>query len=207
MSQIADQFAFIPREAISRFLTYCTECQRKQPRYGSGGGSAGKRPRPASSPGEEGGGPLVVVAGCDDIPSPPAPPATPPATPPGCQVGWGEQGGRGGAEQAGLLDCQAGIDLSLPITFSYMRKQRQDARQVSTTAVHSSKEKNISVQCCGSGATVSSSGLAWPGGLCCVVYPPGESGGQPGLVSTNNINSILFTDAWQWEMQYKQCFT
>jgi len=28
---IADQYAFIPREAISRFLLYCTECQRKQP--------------------------------------------------------------------------------------------------------------------------------------------------------------------------------
>ena len=34
-AQIADQFAFIPREAISRFLTFCSECQRKQP----GGGA------------------------------------------------------------------------------------------------------------------------------------------------------------------------
>ena len=29
--QIADQYAFIPREAVSRFLLYCSECQRKPP--------------------------------------------------------------------------------------------------------------------------------------------------------------------------------
>ena len=28
-SQVADQYAFIPREAVSRFLLHCTECQRK----------------------------------------------------------------------------------------------------------------------------------------------------------------------------------
>ena len=27
--QVADQYAFIPREAVSRFLLHCTECQRK----------------------------------------------------------------------------------------------------------------------------------------------------------------------------------
>jgi hypothetical protein len=27
--QVADQYAFIPREAVSRFLLYCTECQER----------------------------------------------------------------------------------------------------------------------------------------------------------------------------------
>ena len=27
--QVADQYAFIPREAVSRFLIHCVECQRK----------------------------------------------------------------------------------------------------------------------------------------------------------------------------------
>ena len=28
-SQVADQYAFIPREAVSRFLIHCSQCQRK----------------------------------------------------------------------------------------------------------------------------------------------------------------------------------
>ena len=31
MLQVADQYAFIPREAISKFLSYCTECEKKKP--------------------------------------------------------------------------------------------------------------------------------------------------------------------------------
>ena len=33
MFQVADQYAFIPREAVSRFLLYCTECQRYTKMY------------------------------------------------------------------------------------------------------------------------------------------------------------------------------
>ena len=36
MLQVADQYAFIPREAISKFLSYCTECQKKAPREREG---------------------------------------------------------------------------------------------------------------------------------------------------------------------------
>ena len=41
--QIADQYAFIPREAISRFLTFCSECQRKQPSQQAGGKKSGNQ--------------------------------------------------------------------------------------------------------------------------------------------------------------------
>ena len=43
---MADQFAFIPREAISKFLLHCIECQRKnsmEHRNGGGGGGGGGR--------------------------------------------------------------------------------------------------------------------------------------------------------------------
>ena len=44
-SQVADQYAFIPREAISKFLLFCIDCQRKNSmsdhRGGGGGGSNG----------------------------------------------------------------------------------------------------------------------------------------------------------------------
>ena len=42
-SQVADQYAFIPREAISKFLLYCIDCQRKNSleSHGGAGGSGG----------------------------------------------------------------------------------------------------------------------------------------------------------------------
>ena len=42
--QVADQYAFIPREAISKFLLFCIDCQRKNSmsdHRGGGGGSNG----------------------------------------------------------------------------------------------------------------------------------------------------------------------
>jgi len=45
---VADQYAFIPREAISKFLLYCIDCQRKNSleSHGGGGGSGGGVGRP-----------------------------------------------------------------------------------------------------------------------------------------------------------------
>ena len=62
MLQVADQYAFIPREAISKFLSYCTECQRKQP-------------RDAGQPSETGSEVSLEISHSHV-------PATPPATPP-----------------------------------------------------------------------------------------------------------------------------
>ena len=84
--QIADQYAFIPREAISRFLLYCTECQRKQP---PGGGGASKKTKLNNEQQL-----TIEVESLKTVPSPVYfdpkkpflhqinPPATPPATPP-----------------------------------------------------------------------------------------------------------------------------
>lgn len=54
--QVADQYAFIPREAISKFLLYCIECQRKNSmEHRNGGrppnGSAAKAAAAAASTG------------------------------------------------------------------------------------------------------------------------------------------------------------
>jgi len=73
---VADQYAFIPREAISRFLLYCTECQRKQPNCPNPTKTTTTEPRqsldrPLS---EE---PLYKV-GTPPVPTPATPPATPP---------------------------------------------------------------------------------------------------------------------------------
>ena len=42
--QVADQYAFIPREAISKFLLFCIDCQRKNSidHRGGGGGNNSK---------------------------------------------------------------------------------------------------------------------------------------------------------------------
>ena len=93
-------------------------------------------------------------------------------------------GGGGGAEQAGLLDCQAGIDLSLPITFSYMRKQRQDARQVSSGATGSGGVYRCVVWCIPQGRAVASPVWSAPTTLI-VFYSPMPGNGKCSL------NSVL----------------
>merc|ERR1711953_1257281 len=40
---VADQYAFIPREAISKFLLYCIDCQRKNSLESHGGGRPPKK--------------------------------------------------------------------------------------------------------------------------------------------------------------------
>jgi len=87
---VADQYAFIPREAISRFLLYCTECQRKQPVSNA---SCVKPPTIESSESRQSfdsaSRPLSEDQGSIFNPKKPGtpvplinPPATPPATPP-----------------------------------------------------------------------------------------------------------------------------
>ena len=68
MLQVADLYAFIPREAISKFLSYCTECQRKQPSQSAGQ----QEPEVRQSPFEASHEAMEI----NHVP------ATPPATPP-----------------------------------------------------------------------------------------------------------------------------
>lgn len=44
---MADQYAFIPREAISKFLLYCIDCQRKNSLEAGGGAANASTVRPA----------------------------------------------------------------------------------------------------------------------------------------------------------------
>ena len=68
MLQVADLYAFIPREAISKFLSYCTECQRKQPSQSA----SLQEPEVRQSPFEASHEAMEI----NHVP------ATPPATPP-----------------------------------------------------------------------------------------------------------------------------
>ena len=53
---MADQYAFIPREAISKFLLYCIDCQRKNSLENPGVGGNG------SATNSLNGGPAIVGA-------------------------------------------------------------------------------------------------------------------------------------------------
>ena len=55
--QVADQYAFIPREAISKFLLYCIDCQRKNSLESPSGGVGGN----GSTTGSINGGPNAVL--------------------------------------------------------------------------------------------------------------------------------------------------
>ena len=130
--QIADQYAFIPREAISRFLTFCSECQRKPP----------SQPQP----GKKSGAQVMTEQQLDsagDGPGPLGPLVTPPATPPsGVAAMYGLYRERADlivAEEESVeilpvtaenlekldLDQNTDINLSLPITSTYLRRMRQ----------------------------------------------------------------------------------
>ena len=56
--QVADQYAFIPREAISKFLLFCIDCQRKNSMsdHRGGGGGGGSNGNGKTSSGNGGGG-------------------------------------------------------------------------------------------------------------------------------------------------------
>ena len=132
--QIADQYAFIPREAISRFLTFCSECQRKPP---------SQPQQPAKSSGADGGltEQQLDSAGDPGGPGSLGPLVTPPATPPsggGALYGlYRERADLVVVEQEAVeilpvtaenlerLDQTTDINLSLPITSTYLRRMRQ----------------------------------------------------------------------------------
>ena len=69
---MADQYAFIPREAISKFLSYCTECQKKQPSHQGQPGPEVRQCEAAHEVSHE----AMEISHV---------PATPPATPPSQQ--------------------------------------------------------------------------------------------------------------------------
>ena len=150
--QIADQYAFIPREAISRFLTFCSECQRKPPSQ--------------QQPGKKSGAQVLTEQQLDsagDGPGPPLGPlVTPPATPPsggGAVYGlYKERADLMVVEQEPVeilpvtaenlekldleLDQNTDINLSLPITSTYLRRMRQRTEPCEETGVDQTGEQD-----------------------------------------------------------------